>query len=180
MNPRTFFFAILLLAGLNPVASAQSTMVILVRHAEKAAPSGDPDLSETGKLRALALAKALERYPLTAALVTQYRRTQQTASPVLDAQHLSPVIIAAGNDVPAHAKAVAGAIRRYASGSTVLIVGHSNTVGPIIGALGGPQLPDLCDGEYATMLILELTAGSAPKLLRAKYGAPDPPNADHC
>jgi broad specificity phosphatase PhoE len=180
VNPRSILVAILLLLGAASGAQAQATTVILVRHAEKMAPTGDPDLSEAGKIRAVALAKALERYPLAGALVTQFKRTQQTAAPVIEAQHLQQVIISAGSDVPAHARAVAAAVRQYASGSAILVVGHSNTLGSIIGALGGPQLPDLCDGEYSTMLILELATGSAPRLLRVTYGPPDAPDASHC
>jgi hypothetical protein len=59
-------------------------------------------------------------------------------------------------------------------------VGHSNTLGPIVAALGGPKLLDLCDGEFATLLVLELPATGPPRLLRASYGAPDPPTAHDC
>ncbi len=180
MNPKSILAALLLLAGPAATALAQSSTVILVRHAEKTGPSGDVDLSEPGKLRAAALAAALQRYGLSAILVTQYRRTQQTATPTAESQHRTPVVVQAGSDVSAHATAVAALLRQYASGSAALVVGHSNTLGPIIAALGGPKVPDLCDGEYSTMWILELPGGSAPRLLRVHYGPPDPPNADQC
>jgi len=179
MLRRSAMMTILFSAILVTALGAQASTVVLVRHAEKAAPSGDPDLSEAGRRRAGELARALERYRLSAILVTQYRRTTQTADSTAAAQHLTPQAVPAGGDVATHARDVATALRRVPGGAA-LVVGHSNTLGPIIAALGGPQIPDLCDGEYSTMLVLELPAAGAPRLLRASYGAPDPADAADC
>lgn len=169
-----------LLTATAPAVAAQASTVILVRHAEKAAPSGDPDLSQAGRERAGSLARALARFGLSGILVTQYKRTHQTADSVAQVQHLTVSRIDAGSDVPAHAAAVAGAIRRAPAGSAILVVGHSNTLAPIVAALGGPPIPDLCDGEYSTMLILELPPGLPPRLIRSAYGAADPPGSGNC
>jgi broad specificity phosphatase PhoE len=173
-----------LLIGLSVHAAhleAQGTIVILVRHAEKASASGDPDLTSDGEARARALADAVQRFRLDGVIVTQYRRTQATAAPAAAARGLVPIVVSAGPGVAAHADSVAAAVRRFPPHSAVLVVGHSNTLGPIIAALGGPATRDLCDAEYATMFLLTTPEDGAPaRLLRTSVGAPDPATATAC
>ena len=80
----------------------------------------------------------------------------------------------------AHVQAVADAVRRRPAGEVVLVVGHSNTIPAIVGALGGPRLPDLCDGQYATLYVLALPARGPARLIRSTYGAADAPDAGSC
>lgn len=156
-------------------------LVILVRHAEKAAePPGDPHLSDAGQERAKALATALASAHVDAVIVTQYRRTHETAEQVLAARHLTPTVVKTGDDLAAHVKTVADAVRAQPAGATILVVGHSNTIPAIIGALGGPKLDDLCDDAYATLFVLDLPASGAPRVVRTTYGAADPPGASSC
>jgi broad specificity phosphatase PhoE len=171
-------FALLLAASpfAAPSLAAQATTVILVRHGEKVDESADPDLSEAGKARAEALRRTLAAAAMDRIYVTQYKRTQQTAAPTAEANHLTPVVIQARGGAPIFADSV----KKAPAGSSVLIVGHSNTLGAIIEALGGPKIGDLCDKEYATLLILELQPGKTPKLIRASYGTPDAPEATAC
>jgi broad specificity phosphatase PhoE len=168
-------------SALAPRLEAQATTVVLVRHAEKAAPTGDPGLTAAGEARALALAEAVRQFHLDGVVVTQYRRTQATAAPADAARGLVPVVVPTAITLAAHADSVAAAIRRFPPRSAVLVVGHSNTLGPIIAALGGPAVGDLCDAEYATIFVLTLAdAGGPARLLRASFGAPDPPGAGTC
>ena len=162
------------LALCSSVAFAQPPeggVVVLVRHAEKAAePAGDPALSPAGVARSQALAAALRDAGVTAILTTQYRRTRDTAQPLAQARGIAAEVVSAASG-EAHAQEVAAAVRRHAGG-VVLVVGHSNTVPAIIAALGGPRLPDLCDAAYAELFVLTPGAGQA-RLVRARYGAED-------
>lgn len=160
--------------------AAQAATVVLVRHAEKAAESGDPDLSPAGSVRANALKEALASFPLQAIFVSNYRRTLQTAAPIAAALQLTPVAVPVAGNAAGQAAATAAALRALPAGSAALVVGHSNTVGRIIAALGGPLTPDLCDPEYATIFLLELPAGGPPRLLRASYGVADAVGATSC
>jgi len=161
-------------AGCLPrLATAQT--VVLVRHAEKApAPKDDPPLSAAGQARARALAEALRDAGVTAVVTTQLARTRQTAAPLATALGLTPEVVRAGGATGEHASAVAAAVRRQPAGSVVLVVGHSNTVPAIIGALGGPRLPQICDAEYANLYVMALDARGGARLVRSKYGAADP------
>lgn len=161
-------------------AEAQAATVVVVRHAEKADTTRDSDLSATGTARAEALRTALAAFPLEAIYVSEYRRSEQTAAPTAELFRLAPVTIPIHGDKTAQAAATAEAIRRMHPGSAALVVGHSNTVGMVLAALGGPAVPELCDQEYATIFVLELPDGLPPRLLRASYGTPDPPEAAAC
>lgn len=173
-----------LLAALSLHAAhldAQGTTVILVRHAEKSSSAEDPGLTSAGVARARALADALQHFNLDGIIVTQYRRTQATAALAAAARGLVPIVVPADPGLVVHAESVAAAIRRFPPHSAVLVVGHSNTLGPIIAALGGPTTRGLCDAEYATLFVLTMSEDQAPaRLLRASFGAPDPPTAHDC
>lgn len=154
-------------------AAQEPTVVVLVRHAEKAASGGDdPELSPEGSARAAALAEALADAGVDVVVVTQRRRTGLTAEPLARARGLAPEVVALGGG-EAHVRSVADAVRRHA-GRTVLVVGHSNTVPAIVGALGGPALDELCEHEYGNLYVMVLRPGAEPSLLRTRYGAPDP------
>jgi phosphohistidine phosphatase SixA len=163
-----------------PVAAADHPqIVVLVRHAEKAdAPPGDVALSVTGQARAEELSIALAEAGLDTIVTTQFRRTRDTAALLTRGLKLTPVIVQAGDDTASHARAVAAAVR--AGGSSVLVVGHSNTVPAIIAALGGPAMEELCDSEYSNLFTLALTPGQPARLVHSHYGAPDPPPAADC
>ena len=158
---------------------AQATTVILVRHAEKSdANPGDrdPALSEAGQQRARALADALADAGVQAVLVTPLQRTRLTAAPLMEQRRLQAQVVAIS---PTHVADVAKAVREH-RGHTVLVVGHSNTIPAIVGALGGPKLPDLCDAQYAQLFTLVIPEQGTPSLVRAQYGPSDAPTAGDC
>ena len=171
----------LLTCTVSKVVEAQATTIILARHAEKAAPTGDPGLTTIGEQRAKDLASTLAGVHLAAIITTQYRRTQLTAAPVALVANVEPLVIPATGNVATAATAVAQALDALPAGSTALVVGHSNTLGPIIAALGGPKMADLCDAEYSTLLILVRPgADRSVSLVRSRYGAAEPAAASEC
>ena len=156
-------------------AQSTTTIVILVRHAERAGDMGsDPPLSAAGEARSMALATALGDTRLDGIVTTQYQRTQLTAGPTARARTITPDVVATGGGTPAHVQAVADHVRERYTGKTVLIVGHSNTIPAIVTALGGPRLADMPDNEFSTMFVLALRSGGPASLIRTAYGAPDP------
>lgn len=160
----------LLLLPAAPLA-AQASLIVLVRHGEKATTGGnDPSLSVAGQARAEALAGTLAVAGVQHILVTEWKRTGETAAVVALQHHLKPVIVPAGKQkVSDHARAVARALDSLPPGSAALVVGHSNTIAPIIAALGGPELPDLADNEYSTLFVIDRSSGNI-RLLRSTYG----------
>jgi phosphohistidine phosphatase SixA len=160
--------------------SGGDKLVFIVRHAEKAsATDPDPSLSDAGRARAAALAAALRDAGVSDVLVTPRKRTVETAAGVIAARQLTAHVVGFGASTSEHVAAVAAAVRQ-ANGDAVLVVGHSNTVTLIIAALGGPRLPELCDPQYAGLYIVRLPRQGTPSLVRAQYGAADPPDAATC
>jgi phosphohistidine phosphatase SixA len=162
---------------------AQATgpsLVILVRHAEKAPePAGDPPLSVGGAERAKALLEALGNSQPSSIIVSPTKRTAETAAPLAAKFGITPQVVPLTGGGPAHVAAVADAVRGRQG--VVVVVGHSNTIPAIVKALGGPALPDLCDASYATMFVLQPAKDGKPAtVVRAQYGAADPPGAATC
>ena len=165
-------FLLVLFFSCADEASAQSTTVILVRHAEKAAqPASDPGLTPEGEQRARDLARVVRDAGATAVITTQFARTRATAEPLLTSLGITPEVVDARGAT--HVQDVAAAIRKHL-GQVVLVVGHSNTIPAIIAALGAPQPPPICDPEYDNLYIVTLPATGPARIIHARYGAPTP------
>lgn len=153
------------------IAQAGSQLFVVVRHAEKASETArDPVLSAVGQARAASLDSALAALDVSAIIATPFQRTTQTAAVVARRHGLVPIEVPIGTGgVAAHAAAVAAAARNHPG--AVLIVGHSNTVGAIVAALGGAAtIGDLDDSDYRSLFVVypqEIGGGT----VRAGYGA---------
>src|SRR5512143_3998842 len=94
-------FAVAALAVLQDARPAPNaappTVVLLVRHAEKAAqPRQDPPLAKAGAARARALAMVARDAGVTAIITTQFERTRKTAEPTATALQITPEVVEAG------------------------------------------------------------------------------------
>lgn len=174
MRPRpvTLIGCIALAMFASACATPLLTQVIVVRHAEKAsADQRDPDLSEAGHRRALALSEIVAPTGLAAVFATELRRTQATVTPTARALNL-PLVIVPAKD-PA---ALVERIRRDFAGRVVLVAAHSNTIPQVIAHLGGPTIEDLPEDAYDDIFVV--TSSSATRdahLLHLRYPAPGPP-----
>lgn len=147
---------------------ADTTTVILVRHAEKAAvPGDDPPLSESGRRRAAALKHVLEKSGLSAIFTTQYQRTQQTVEPLAKSSKIPVTQINA-----ARMESLVAQIQKH-RGETVLVAGHSNTIPAVIKALGDERAPPIADSDFDDLFILTVIKGEPARLLHLQYGAGD-------
>ncbi len=160
-------------------APAQTMTVVVVRHGEKAAGTGDVALSEAGQARARALLATLENARVTAIFSSPLQRTRQTVAPLAATTGVQVVTIPLEGGVTAHAAKVAEAVLASGKGGTVVVSGHSNTVPAIVAALGGPAMPDLCDSAYDRLFVLTIPANGPRTLVRATYGVPTP-DGDAC
>jgi broad specificity phosphatase PhoE len=152
-------------------AATRDTVVVIVRHAEKATDDPkDPSLSEAGVARAQALAKALANLPLSAAYATQYRRTQLTAKPAADAAGIQVQIrpVDAANSATYGAD-LAAIIRNKHRGRNVLVVGHSNTVPDIVKSLSGVTIEEIGESEFDRVYVVTLDRKGGAQLLSLRY-----------
>lgn len=172
------------LAIVSPQASAQGakgeTVVYLIRNGEKLSEAvQDALLNDAGKARAAALAVAMNNVPLDGILVTQFKRTAEMAVPVATAKKVTPTVIAVEKNLADYAALVAKGVMEH-RGKNVLVIGHTNTVAPVIAALGGPKLPDICDSAYSIIFTLRIPVSGTPTLTRATYGRPDSSDPTTC
>ncbi len=145
-------------------AGAQQA-VIVVRHAEKADQTEDSPLSPAGRARAKALADLLRGSGITHVITTEYLRTRATAAP------LASILGLTGEQVPARdLPALVTRLKALDPTAIVLVVGHSNTIPPMLSALGWPNTLDLQDGDYDDVFVLSPRSGQAASLVRLKYG----------
>ena len=148
---------------------ADATVVVVVRHAEKATDDArDPTLSAAGAARAQALAATLAGAGLDAAYTTQYRRTRLTAGPAAAGIEVQVRPIDAGNAGRYDAD-LARDIRALPAGSTVLVVGHSNTVPGLAKALSGTDVPEMPETEFDRYTVIVVPVAGAARVLVSRY-----------
>jgi phosphohistidine phosphatase SixA len=151
--------------------TADSTTVIVIRHAEKDVSVNpvDPPLSQAGEARAALLARmfgdAKAVGHVDAIYVSPALRNRSTAAPLAARLGLSATVAPA--DDPA---GLAHRALREHGGGRVLIVGHSDTVPQIVAALSGnPKIPPIDAEEYGTMYIVTVPRIGHANLLRLHY-----------
>lgn len=160
------------------VSASAPTVVVIVRHADKAAePANDPPLTETGVARANALADFLRDARVEVVLHTNTTRTRETARPTAELFKVTPALIT-GAGLAGMTASVVAAVKAN-PGKTILVVGHSNTVMPWIAALGGPKRADLCDHQYNGIYTLVIDAAGT-RLVEGSYGPANPAATAPC
>jgi phosphohistidine phosphatase SixA len=166
--------------GQEHEAAVGQVTIVLVRHAERAEDDPrDPSLSEAGQQRADELARVVGDLHITHLFATQYKRTQQT---------LSPLARKSGIDIEARAanepEAFIAELRGLPDAAVVVVAGHSNTVPDLVKRLGGEpsgleEDPKhgwlLPHDEYSRMYVVTLVRGAAHELkfggcLELRYG----------
>ncbi len=168
----TTILALSLTAAAKPYTP--DTMVLVVRHAEKAGPTGDVPLSPTGTQRALDLVAIARDAGVTAVITTQFQRTRQTGAPAADSLGIVAEVVSATADTKEHARQIADLVLSRHRGKTTLVVGHSNTVPAIVAALGGPSMRDLCDSVYDRLFAVSIDDAGRARTIATRYGAPTP------
>jgi len=151
-------------------ATADSTTVVIVRHAEKQPDAGDdPPLSTAGEARAALLMRMFGDTTgmgrLDAIYVSPTVRSRMTAAPLARRLGLLPVV--APGDAPA---ALARRVLHSHAGGRILIVGHSDTMNEIVAALGAKKpLPPIGTDDYGTMYVVSVPRIGRTNVLRITY-----------
>ena len=174
MTRRIFVLLGVLLLFASAV-QAQQTTVILVRHAERAdspeKPERDPGLSAVGVERANRLTEYLRNAGISAIYSTPFIRTRDTVQPLAKALGLTVIETGSpsGQPIAQFSKELAERILRENKGKTVLVVGHSNTVPPLVTALGAPAVPPIGDNDYGDTYIVQVGDNGKATVIRAKH-----------
>jgi len=153
--------ALFLLLFVSASIGSAQLVVVIVRHAEKAADGGtDPDLSSAGRTRADALARILKDSGITGIFTSEFKRTQETAAPTATSAHLTPTVVAAKDTAALVAKL-------HQLNGNALVVGHGDTIPNLVKALGINVPVNIPDADYSEFFIV--TLGDKPQLFRLHY-----------
>jgi broad specificity phosphatase PhoE len=151
-------------------STADSTTLILIRHAEKElATVADPPLSAAGEARAAQLARMFgdARSPghIDAIYMTGTLRDRLTAEPLAIRLGLTPVVVA-----DADPKAQVRRALHEHGGGRILLIGEGDTLPALATALSGlKNIPAVGAEEYGTMYIVTVPRIGHPNLLRLNY-----------
>ncbi len=154
----------LLIVGVATDAAAQSKKtIILVRHAEKAAPvegdKGDVDLTSEGRDRAVRFAKVAKRFRPGEIFATAYKRTRQTAEPIAKLRGKEIQTYDAAKHQELIDLILKSKTKRF------VVVGHSNTVPFLANLLAKKEVfRQLPDTEYGVVWVIRITNGVFKKL----------------
>lgn len=158
---------ILLISGVHHQESTpivDSVTFVVVRHAEKADSSADPDLSEAGMDRARKLAETLQYTKVDGLFSTPYKRTRQTLGMLAEKQGL-PI----SDYDPRRPNVLLDSLKSQ-SGKVFAIAGHSNTAPHIVNYLiGENRYKDLEDQVYDHLWIVHLFADGSTKTILLHY-----------
>ena len=164
----------LLAAGILALAgpALAQRAIFVVRHAEKASDSNEPDvlLSSAGQARARRLAAVLARAGVTAIYSTDYVRTLATAEPLARALKI-PVRKYAAKDAKGEPNPapLVQKLKAEHGKDTVLVVGHADTIPSLLKTLGCPEDIEIPTGQYNDLFVVVPSASAPPTLLRLTY-----------
>src|SRR5687767_5504196 len=156
-------------AALAVYQSATTTTVVITRHAEKVLGTiADPPLTPAGERRAEQLARMFGNTgsvgQLDAVLVSDTRRSQQTAAPLVARLGTRPIVLPA-KDIDATVHEILEKHR----GESVLVVGHSNTVPELIRKLSGIEIAAIPDEDYENLYIVSVPSVGDASVLQFRY-----------
>ena len=151
-----------LLLLLVPAFTARAeSIVVIVRHAEKASgESDDPSLSEAGRARAATLSRLLQDSEISAIFTTEFKRTKETATPIANTLKITPTVVRATGITSL-------ADKLHELHGNALVVGHGNTIPDLIKALGIDAPVNIPDNDYDHFFIVAI--GDQLRLLRLRY-----------
>lgn len=145
-----------------------ATIVLLVRHAEKAAePPGDPALTPEGTKRAAKLLQVAGDSGVRTIYATQFLRTQRTVEPLA-----AKLGIAVTQREASDVDGLVADILAHHRGEVVLVAGHSNTIPDIIKKLGGGTVPAIADTEFDNLYVVTVPREGDGRTVRLHFGEP--------
>ncbi len=149
---KKLIISIILLTSFN--SYAVPTTIIVSRHAEKAA-GDNPDLTKDGKKRAKALTELKHLFKITQVYSSDTKRTIATAEPIAKEMNL----IVNTSFGATQYESMMTDISKNHSGTTVMVVGHSDTIPGFLNYLTKSNLYKEIDStDYSNLFIIQYEA----------------------
>ncbi|HMQ69785.1 MAG TPA: phosphoglycerate mutase family protein [Ignavibacteria bacterium] len=151
--------------------SSCTTKYYLVRHAEKLNNTDTSSLTPDGVLRSIALKDLLAGKDIKKIYASVYKRTRLTAKPLADAT---------GEQILLYSPDTTAAFGEYLkklSGTSVLIVGHTNNIPELIEILSGDAISPIPENDFDNIYTIEVKRDLvwiSRYLTSSTYGAQSP------
>jgi phosphohistidine phosphatase SixA len=151
-------------------------IVFVLRHAEREEEPDDPALTEKGVERAKLLARMLGESGVQTAYRSKTIRARDTLQPLIDVLGADLAVEVPIDDAhgTAEQKIIAAITKALPAGTTAIVIGHTNTVGPIIEGLIGQTIGEIEDDQFDKLFVLSIRAPGAGTVAMLRYGAPTP------
>jgi 2,3-bisphosphoglycerate-dependent phosphoglycerate mutase len=164
--------ALILLVLAWLLITSESTTVIVLRHAETVLDTGsglDPSLSARGQARAESLARMFGdtrlKYHIDAIYTSSALRDRSTAAPLAEKLGITPEVVV--QDDP---HALVRRVLHEHPGGRILVVGHVDTVAPLVAAFSGVKgIPPVADPDYGTIYIVTVRRIGRANILTVSY-----------
>ena len=140
-------------------------IVFVLRHADRQ-PAPKDDLTPAGEKRAELLARMLAESGISTAYHSGAVRALRTLEPLK--QKLGNALTVAGIESE-NVQETVDAVKSRPADEIVAVVGHSNTVEPIIKVLGGGFVGPIGPDEFDKLLILFIDPTGKVTLLKLRY-----------
>jgi phosphohistidine phosphatase SixA len=142
-------------------------IIFVLRHADRQ-PDPVDDLSQAGRDRAELLARMLADSGVSVAYHSGAVRARRTLEPLKQRLDDAFTVEEIGSgDV----RETIEAVRSRPADAVVAVVGHSNTVGPVVQGLGGGPVGAIGPNEFDKLFVLFIDPTGGVTLLRLRYGA---------
>lgn len=147
---KSFYFILVFLSFSSGYSQTKTTTIYLIRHAEKADSSQNPELSEDGIKRSVRWTKLFEKTPIDIFYTTLTRRTQMTGSTIATSKQKDMIFY----DLSKFS--LKETIEKH-PGKTILIVGHSNTIPKQINDFLGEEIYQQIDeNEFGNLYTITI------------------------
>lgn len=147
---KSFYFILVFLSFSSGHSQTKTTTIYLIRHAEKADSSQNPELSEDGIKRSVRWTKLFEKTPIDIFYTTLTRRTQMTGSTIATSKQKDMIFY----DLSKFS--LKETIEKH-PGKTILIVGHSNTIPKQINDFLGEEIYQKIDeNEFGNLYTITI------------------------
>ncbi|MEA2895373.1 MAG: hypothetical protein QOJ84_988 [Bradyrhizobium sp.] len=150
-------------------------IVFVLRHADRE-PEPDDALSAAGIKRAELLARMLAESGVRTAYCSDAKRTRATLQPLeqlLGAKLAVDAVNTSGaGGIAGHVQHIVDAVKALPDNATSVIVGHSNTIGPIIHGLTDRTVDPIAANEFDRLFVLAIPATDTPTVTPLRYGPP--------
>ena len=143
-------------------ANAQET-VFVIRHAEQEFTGADPELRPKGTERAAYWARVLEPSGLDVVVTSDLRRSQRTGAIIAEGLALERLEFGKHDY-----KIIVEYLRDNHPEDTILIVGHSGTISPLLREFGHSDRVSISKADYGGLFIVTPIDDASPIVTRLK------------